>query len=123
MIHSAQNTDPVIRDLNRYLAEEEQYDAKREYFEAKAEHEFNMLSDIELIEYQENYDDLESLFDFVRRGKTDEAMKALNDFIETVKKSFIENTLKDFEMEEQKERESDEYMERYFLENGYPSWY
>lgn len=122
MIHSAQNIDPVIRDLNRYLVEQEQHDIKQEHFKAKAEREFHTLNYIELIEYQSNYDDLENLFEFVRCGKVEEAKKALNDFLETVKQVFIENRINEFETEEQQERESDENMERYFLENGYPRW-
>lgn len=123
MIYCKHNIDPVIRDLNKYLIDQENQSMKLEYFRTKAEQEFFTMSDIEIIEYQENLDDLKKLFDFVRQGKIEEARKALNSFIETVKEAFINNMIEDYEKEEQQEREIDEYIERYFLEKDHPGWY
>lgn len=123
MIRSKQNIDPVIRDLNNYLAAQDQHDIQREIFQAKAEKAFQELNYLEIIEYQDNYTDLEMLFEFVVSGKMEEAKSALNNFFETVKDAFIENTISEFEKEEQKERDTDDYMERCFIENGYPRWY
>jgi hypothetical protein len=80
------------------------------------------LNYLEIIEYHDNYTDLEILFEFVQCGKMAEAKSALNNFFGTVKEVFIENRVYELEQEEQQERENDEYMERYFLEKGYPEW-
>ena len=36
MIHERQHVDPVIRDLNRYLADQEQHDIRREHIQGRA---------------------------------------------------------------------------------------
>ena len=122
MIHSAQNIDPVIRDLNRYLAEQDQHSVNMERLQAVAEKEFHEMNYLEIIEYDNNYTDLECLFEFVVNGKMQEAKSALNSFLETVKDAYIENRSKELEQEEEKERQDDEYIERYYHEHGYPGW-
>lgn len=122
MINSMQNIDPVIMDLNRYLAEQEQHDIKQEYFHAKAEEEFNEMNYLEIIEYDNNYTDLEFLFDFVAAGRIEEAKAALNNFLETVKDAYIADRIIDLEQEEEEERQADDYMEHYYLEKADSAW-
>ena len=112
MIHSAQNIDPVIRDLNRYLADQDQHSINMERLRSVAEKEFHEMNYLEIIEYDNNYTDLEFLFEFVISGKIQEAQSALNNFLETVKDTYIENRSKELEQEEEKERQDDEYIER-----------
>ena len=122
MIKQAHNVDPVIRDLNNYLAAQEQHDIKTEHFQAIAEKEFHEMNYLEIIEYDNNYTDLEFVFDYVIAGKVDQAKKALNSFFETVKEIYINNRSKELEEEEEKERQDDDYIERYYQQNGYPRW-
>lgn len=118
MMHSAQNIDPVIRDLNRYLAEQDQHGINRERLRLLAEKEFHEMNYLEIIEYHHGYTDLECLFEFVISGNMPEAKRALNGFLETVKDAYIENRSKELEQEEEKERQDDEYIERYYHEHG-----
>lgn len=118
MIHSAQNIDPVIRDLNHYLAEQDQHSVNMERLQAIAEKEFHEMNYLEIIEYHHNYTDLEFLFDFVVNGRMQEAKAALNNFLATVKDAYLENRSKELEQEEEKERQDDEYIERYYHEHG-----
>ena len=118
MIHSAQNIDPVIRDLNHYLAEQDQHSVNMERLQAVAEKEFHEMNYLEIIEYHHNYTDLEFLFDFVVNGRMQEAKAALNNFLGTVKDAYLENRSRELEQEEEKERQDDEYIERYYHEHG-----
>ena len=115
MIHSKHSIDPVIRDLNNYLQDAMNHDIRAEHLHATAESEFNRLNYIEMIAYQDNFDDLETLFEFVMSGKPDEAKSALNSFMETVKEVFIENRVKELEQEEEEERAEDQRFELYYL--------
>lgn len=114
--------DPVIKDLNLYLFEQEQHDIKQEYFQAKAESDFQALSYLEIIVYQDNYSDLEILFDFVLSGKIAEAQATLHSFFATVKDIYMENRIIELEQEEQQEYEDDEAMERYYLAKDHSEW-
>jgi hypothetical protein len=122
MINQSHNTDPVIIDLNNYLAEQDQHGIKIERLQAVAEKEFHEMNYLEIIEYDNNYSDLEFLFEFVISGKMPEAKSALNNFFETVKNAYVENRSKELEQKEEKERQDDEYIEQYFIEHGYPRW-
>lgn len=122
MINSLPTVDPVIKDLNLYLFEQEQHDIKQEYFQAKAESEFQALSYTEIVVYQDNYRDLETLFEFVLSGQIAEAQATLNKFFTTVKDTYIENRMVELEQEEQQERENDEAMERYYLAKDHSDW-
>lgn len=121
MISQNHNIDPVIRDLNNYLAESDTHDIKMEAIQAKAEKEFYELNYLEIIQYGDNYDYLEMLFEYVLKRKIEESERALNMFIETVKESFIKNRIDEIEEEEQKERENDQAFEKYYAENP-PYW-
>ena len=121
MINQSHNIDPVIRDLNRYLAEQDQHSINIERLQAIAEKEFHEMNYLEIIEYHHNYTDLEFLFEFVVNGKMPEAKSALNNFLETVKDAYIENRSKELEQEEEKERQDDEAFEKYYAENP-PYW-
>ena len=118
MMRSIQHIDPVIRDLNRYLAEQDQHSINMERLRSVAEKEFHEMNYLEIIEYHHNYTDLEFLFEFVVNGKMPEAKRALNNFLETVKDAYVENRSKELEQEEEKERQDDEYIERYYHEHG-----
>ncbi|OQX11033.1 MAG: hypothetical protein BWK73_18790 [Thiothrix lacustris] len=118
MIHSAQNIDPVSRDLNNYLAAQDQHDIKMERFQAVANREFGEMNYLDIIEYGNNYSDLEFLFDFVIAGKIEEAKSALSNFFETVKDAYIENRSKELEQEEEKERQDDEYINSFEKYDG-----
>jgi len=121
VINQHHNTDPVIKDLNAYLAESDKHDIKMKVIQAKAEKEFHEMNYFEIIQYGDNYDYLEMLFEYVLKRKVEESAKALNMFIETVKESFIKNRINEIEAEEEKERESDEAFEKYYAENP-PYW-
>ena len=115
MIHAAHNIDPVLRDLDRYLQEEESHSIKQAHWQAEAESEFNRLNYLEIIAYQDNFDDLEVLFECVTSEKPKEARSALNSFMATVKEVFIENRVKELEQEEEEERAEDQRFELYYL--------
>ena len=115
MIHAKQNVDPVMRDLNRYLADQEQHDIRLEYIQAKAEQEFHQLGYGELIEYQTDYRDLELLFECVEGGNLEKAKAALKGFIETVKEAYLENRTRELEQEDEQEYVNDERIDLYFL--------
>lgn len=115
MIKQYHNVDPVIRDLNRYLAEQEQHDIRREHIQATAEQEFNQLGYIEIIEYQGDYHDLETLFEGVESNNLGKAKAALNAFIQGVKDAYLENRTRELEQEEETGRVNDERLDMYFL--------
>lgn len=117
MINQHHNIDPVTRDLNNYLAEQDQRSIKIERFQTVAEKEFHEMNYLEIIEYHHNYTDLEYLFEFVINGKMPEAKSALSNFLETVRSVYIENRSRELEQEEEKERQDDEYIERYCHEH------
>lgn len=107
--------DPVLRDLNSYLLEQEQHDIRREHIQATAEQEFNQLSYIELIEYQDDFHDLETLFEGVESNNLSKAKAALNAFIQGVKDAYLENRTRELEQEEETERANDERIDLYFM--------
>lgn len=115
MIHSVQNVDPVIRDLNRYLAEQEQHDIRRDHLQATAEQEFNQLGYMEIIEYQGDYHELETLFEGVESNNLAKAKAALNAFIQGVKEIYLEKRTRELEQAEEQERVNDERIELYFV--------
>ena len=115
MIHERQHIDPVIRDLNRYLADQEQHDIRREHIQARAEQEFNQLGYREIIEYQDDYRDLETLFEGVEGGNLEKAKAALNAFIQGVKAIYLENRIRELDQEEENERANDERIDLYFM--------
>jgi hypothetical protein len=121
MIIQHQHIDPVIRDLNNYLADQEQHDIKAEHFQAIAEKEYAEMNYLEIIEYGNNYTDLEFLFEFVNTGKIKEAQAALNNFIETVKDAYVASRIMDLAQDEENQRQADEAFEKYYAENP-PYW-
>ncbi len=121
MIHSDQNIDPVIHDLNNYLADQDQHDIKAEHFQAIAEKEYAEMNYLEIIEHGNNYTDLEFLFEFVTAGKIKEAQAALNNFIETVKNAYVASRIMDLAQDEENQRQADEAFEKYYAENP-PYW-
>jgi hypothetical protein len=121
MIIQHQHIDPVIRDLNNYLADQEQHDIKAEHFQAIAEKEYAEMNYLEIIEYGNNYTDLEFLFEFVNAGKIKEAQAALNNFIETVKDAYVASRIMDLAQDEENQRQADEAFEKYYAENP-PYW-
>jgi len=121
VINQNHNIDPVIMDLNAYLAESDKHGIRMEVIQAKAEKEFHEMNYLDIIQYGDNYDYLEMLFEYVLKRKVEESAKALNMFIETVKESFIKNRINEIEAEEETERESDQAFEKYYAENP-PYW-
>jgi hypothetical protein len=121
MIRSNHNIDLVIRDLNNYLAAQDKQGIKMERLQSVAEKEFHEMNYLEIIEYDNNYTDLEFLFDFVTAGKIEEAKKALSNFLETVKGAYIEKRAKELEEDEENQRQADETFEQYYAENP-PYW-
>ena len=115
MIRVTQHIDPVMRDLNRYLADQEQHDIRREHIQARAEQEFCQLGYREIIEYQADYRDLETLLEAVESGNLEKAKAALKGFIETVKEAYLENRTRELEQEDEQEYVNDERIDLYFL--------
>lgn len=115
MTHPTQTVDPVSRDLNRYLVEQEQHDIRREHIQATAEQEFNQLGYREIIEYQDDLHELETLFEGVESNNLSKAKAALNAFIQGVKDAYLENRTRELEQEEETERVNDERIDLYFM--------
>ena len=115
MIHERQHVDPVIRDLNRYLADQEQHDIRQEHIHARAEQEFNQLGYREIIEYQDDFHELETLFEGVESNNLTKAKAALNAFIQGVKEIYLENRTRELEQEEEAECINDERIDLYFM--------
>ena len=107
MINQHHDVDPVIRDLNRYLVEQEQHDIRREHAEAIAKQEFSQLGYTEILEYQNDYRSLEMLFEAVKLDNLVKAKAALNAFIEGVREIYLENRTREIEKKEEKERIDD----------------
>ena len=115
------NIDPVSRDLNNYLAAQDQHDITMGRLQAIAEKEFCEMNYLEIIEYDNNYTDLEFVFDYVIAGKIDNAKKALSNFMQTVKDSYINKRTKELEEDEENQRQADAAFEKYYAENP-PYW-
>ena len=115
------NIDPVSRDLNNYLAAQDQHDITMERLQAIAEKEFCEMNYLEIIEYDNNYTDLEFVFDYVIAGKIDNAKQALSNFMQTVKDAYINKRTKELEEDEENQRQADAAFEKYYAENP-PYW-
>lgn len=113
MIKFKQNFDPVIMDLNRYLAAQDQYDIRREHIQAMAEKEFSQLDYMEIIEYHNDYREIVEMFNSVESGNITKAKAALNAFIEGVKEIYLEHRTREIEQEEENDRINDKRIELY----------
>lgn len=126
MIKQNHNIDPVERDLFSFLLMEDQYDITTGRFRAIAENEFEKMDYVQIIECADNnYTDLGFLFEYIIAEKIEEAKRALNNFLQTVKNTYIDNRAKELEEDEENQRQSDAAFEKYFekyYEEKTPDW-
>lgn len=106
--------DPVMQDLNSYLSEQDDCDMQQEYYEMLAEREFDQLDYVDLIEYQPNYDDIETVLVCIHSGKWQEAKEALQRFLSSAKAFYVESRINELAKEDAQERANDAYVDSMF---------